>query len=332
MTGISVKIAVIGAGLAGLYAADRLRRCGHSVKVFEKSRGRGGRLANKRLEWGSFDMGAQYFTARSARFQEEVERLYEKKIVKEWSFVPYKVENGALLRSPDNTTRYICLPRMNGIAHDVAYSLDIVFETHVKALVYRQGYWTLMMDDDSETQGFDWVVVSCPAEQSKALLQGCSDLTQFITDSLHAPCWTLGLETNRAVDAEIQGVFGDELISWVSRQSSKPGYVRDKKDTDHWVLHFSPAWSLKYDEQTKQDILATGVQWLESVFQCSLEQYHYFKHYWRYASLRAPIQTYSQPYLIDASRQVSVVGDWCCGGRVEGAFLSAISMVDDCFG
>ncbi|HCP22242.1 MAG TPA: FAD-dependent oxidoreductase, partial [Marinobacter hydrocarbonoclasticus] len=56
------SIAVIGSGLAGLTAAILLGDSGHNVRVFEKSRGPGGRLASKRVANGSADIGAQYFT------------------------------------------------------------------------------------------------------------------------------------------------------------------------------------------------------------------------------------------------------------------------------
>ena len=66
-----MKIGIIGAGLAGLKVGSELKKQGHDITVFEKSRGKGGRLANKRLDWGVFDIGAQYFTARSEVFKQE---------------------------------------------------------------------------------------------------------------------------------------------------------------------------------------------------------------------------------------------------------------------
>ncbi|MEM7652453.1 MAG: FAD-dependent oxidoreductase, partial [Pseudomonadota bacterium] len=62
------KCAIIGAGISGLAAADRLRLSGHSVTLFDKSRGVGGRMATRRSDHGSFDHGAQYFTVRDGRF------------------------------------------------------------------------------------------------------------------------------------------------------------------------------------------------------------------------------------------------------------------------
>jgi len=67
------RVAVVGAGVAGLILARDLVRDGHEVSVFDKGRGPGGRLATRRAEPFSFDHGAQYFTARDPEFRAEVE-------------------------------------------------------------------------------------------------------------------------------------------------------------------------------------------------------------------------------------------------------------------
>lgn len=63
------RFAVVGAGLSGLMCARTLQDHGLDVTVFEKSRGLGGRMANRRAEPNlRFDHGAQYFTARDHNF------------------------------------------------------------------------------------------------------------------------------------------------------------------------------------------------------------------------------------------------------------------------
>ena len=58
-------IAVIGAGLAGLTAADRLRGAGCRVVVIDKARGPGGRLATRRGEGTvRMDHGCQYLAGQ----------------------------------------------------------------------------------------------------------------------------------------------------------------------------------------------------------------------------------------------------------------------------
>ena len=65
---IKKTIAIVGAGLAGLSCAARLKELGHHVELFEKSRGPAGRMSTKRGEDWAADHGAQYFTARDPLF------------------------------------------------------------------------------------------------------------------------------------------------------------------------------------------------------------------------------------------------------------------------
>ncbi len=53
---------IIGAGVSGLIAARTLQASGVRVKVLDKGRGVGGRLATRRSGVGVFDHGAQFFT------------------------------------------------------------------------------------------------------------------------------------------------------------------------------------------------------------------------------------------------------------------------------
>lgn len=64
------QIAIVGAGTAGLAAAQRLRKPDLVITLFDKSRGLGGRMATRRIEDLQFDHGAQYFTAKGPRFNQ----------------------------------------------------------------------------------------------------------------------------------------------------------------------------------------------------------------------------------------------------------------------
>ena len=81
------QIAVIGAGVAGLACARRLVDLGHGVTVFERASAAGGRIATMRTEIGSFDHGAQYFTARDPAFLAEANRWSAAGMEKQHSLV-----------------------------------------------------------------------------------------------------------------------------------------------------------------------------------------------------------------------------------------------------
>ena len=101
---MTVPIAIIGTGIAGLSAAQALTEAGHVVQLFDKSRGSGGRMSSKRSDAGALDMGAQYFTARDRRFVTEVQRWQTNGWVAVWTPQLYTFHGGQLRPSPDEQT------------------------------------------------------------------------------------------------------------------------------------------------------------------------------------------------------------------------------------
>lgn len=75
---------IIGAGLSGLIAARLLADAGQSVRLVDKGRSVGGRLATRRIGPAVLDHGAQFFTARSERFTAAVAEWTEAGVVEEW--------------------------------------------------------------------------------------------------------------------------------------------------------------------------------------------------------------------------------------------------------
>jgi phytoene dehydrogenase-like protein len=71
-----MRVAVAGAGLAGLAAADELARAGHSVSVFEARDRVGGRVWSRRLDNGAVvEMGAEYILPGNTAVRELAERF-----------------------------------------------------------------------------------------------------------------------------------------------------------------------------------------------------------------------------------------------------------------
>ncbi|MEO0729346.1 MAG: FAD-dependent oxidoreductase, partial [Pseudomonadota bacterium] len=78
------RVAVIGAGIAGLSCARTLRRAGCYVDLFEASNGVGGRMATTRLGLTAFDHGAQYVTAREGAFRDYIDEISTYGYVQKW--------------------------------------------------------------------------------------------------------------------------------------------------------------------------------------------------------------------------------------------------------
>ncbi|MGO0306587.1 NAD(P)/FAD-dependent oxidoreductase [Endozoicomonas acroporae] len=325
-----MKVALIGAGLSGIKAASLLAELGHEVTVFEKSRGLGGRLANRREAWGKLDIGAQYFTARDPGFQKQVELWLQASAVQVWDFSPYCVEQGTLTPSPDETVRYIGSPLMNQLVYCLSSNIAINFQCHISKVEKSREGWRLLSADGALFSSFDWLIVSSPAEQSRTLLDSCSDVMALVPEAVHQPCWAAGLATRGKIPADVQGIFGDETVRWASRLSSRPGFRKAPDVDDVWMLHFSPEWSEQQGKETAVDIGQTGLNWLQTIMATGLEKTAQYRHYWRYANIK-PV-TFDQPYLLDERQRLAVIGAWCAGGRVEGAWLSAQKCIQDLSG
>jgi len=73
------RIVIIGAGMAGIACALRLKDAGIAPVVYEKSNQLGGRMSTRVFEGGfSFDHGAQFFRAKGDSFAKFVSKLEDK--------------------------------------------------------------------------------------------------------------------------------------------------------------------------------------------------------------------------------------------------------------
>ncbi|WP_419536682.1 NAD(P)/FAD-dependent oxidoreductase [Endozoicomonas sp.] len=322
-----MKFALIGAGLSGIRAASLLIDLGHEVTVFEKSRGLGGRLANRRTAWGKLDIGAQYFTARDPDFQKQVELWLQASAVQVWDFSPHCVEQGKLIPSPDETVRYTGSPLMNQLVYCSSNGLAVNFQCAVTAVEKLRKGWRLFTSGGEVFSDFDWLIVSSPAEQSRTLLENCSDVMTGVPEAVHQPCWAVGLATRGEIPEGVQGIFGDGTVHWASRLSSRPGFIKAPDIDDVWMLHFSPEWSEQQGKETPVDIGQTGLEWLQKIMDTELDKSTEYRHYWRYANIK-PV-TFDKSYLLDEYQRLAVIGAWCAGGRVEGAWLSAQRCIED---
>ena len=101
--GADSDVLVIGAGLAGVAAAVAAQDAGLDVRVIDRGRRPGGRMASRRLrETGTdfdgrvVDHGASYFTVRDVDFTEAVNSLIDRGIVRPWTDTFHVYSEGAM--------------------------------------------------------------------------------------------------------------------------------------------------------------------------------------------------------------------------------------------
>lgn len=319
--------AIIGAGIAGLSAARRLVAEGEAVHLFDKGRGPGGRLSTRRAETSMgelrWDHGAQFFTARSDAFSEELVRLRDQGAVAQWQPRLADVRRGAegwtLGVRPSGHGRgslFVGTPAMNTVIKAMAAGLTIDWERRVTA-INRDGQASLLEFEDGKTAGpFDTVICAIPAEQAAMLLAGASPcLADEAAKARSAPCWAVMLAFDTPVRAGWDGAnVSGGALSWVARNASKPG----RSPGDTWVLHASPGWSaanIDLDAEAVADCLVTEFCGITN----AQAPVHSAAHRWLYAKVETPS---GSRFGWDAENRIAAIGDWRSGPRVEEAWLS----------
>jgi len=296
---MTMRVAIIGAGMAGLAAARRLREAGVRCVVFEKSRGLGGRMATRRDGDLRFDHGAQYFTARGERFRALVEEWREAGAAAEW------FDGG-----------FVGVPGMSGPARAMAEGVEVADGVQVSGLRREADGWRILDAEGARDGAFKAVVLAVPAPQAAPLAASAGVAFPALENVRYAPCWALMLTFDGPSGvADDHRRFETGAISWVARNGSKPG--RDTSP-ETLVVHAAPEWSRAHLEMSKEDAAAALAAELSGVGVTGAPV-HTVSHRWRYAMVE---QAAEAPYMWDQSAGIGACGDWCVGPRVEAAFES----------
>ena len=312
----SARIALIGAGIAGLSCATTLRRAGFEVAVFDKSRGPAGRMSTRRGEGWQCDHGAQYFTARDPAFRAEVARWQAAGVAAAWNArlsVIGDVDN----HQPDaDLERFVGVPRMTAPACFLADGLDLRLEHTVSALTHDGEGWLLDTREHGRIQTrYDAVLLAVPAPQAVPLLQPVAPALAVIAGAaVMRGSWAMMLRYDIRPDLPFDAAFVNQgALRWIARDSSKPG--RDGRET--WLLHATAVWSeahIEDDADTVAEALLAEFAQLGGPAPAA-----WSAHRWRYAD-SAPALDHE--CIWDAERSLGLCGDWLNGGKVEGAWLA----------
>ncbi len=337
------KVAVVGAGIAGIACARTLMQAGLDVTVFEKSTGAGGRMSTRSSEFGGFDHGAQYFTVRDARFEKALATASG--LVRPWSANTVRIldELGRVVASslPPKEAHWVATPGMNSLvrqwAEPLAAAGKLVLQTQVvriEADKLHPECWQLQTEGpDAQARvqsGFDAVVLAIPSPQARALLlssQQAKSLQAELGAVTVAPCWTLMLAFPQAVQPNLAHLGPQwnaarsthHRIAWLARESSKPG----RSLVERWTVQASPQWSERHLEDDAERVKAKLLRAFTEVTGIRAEPPYAEVHRWRYAQTTEPL---GKSHVWDATSRIGLCGDWCLGHRVEDGFVSGLEM------
>ncbi len=238
-------------------------------------------------------------------------------------------------RSADPATRYVARPGMVDLALHMADGLDIRTGVRIEKATpegagtrgdtaTREGTangWRLHDADGRSCGSFDGLVLAVPAPQAVPLLSAVPDLRAVVAGVEMEPCWAGMMVFASPPPLPFDAAFlEDAALSWVARDASKP----DRPAHEAWVVHATPAWTRAHWDMDREAVEAELERVLSSRFGPLPDVTFSRAHRWGYAlASGAPVGI-----LHDTRHRIGVCGDWCVGGRVEGALSSGIQIAE----
>lgn len=315
----SFRVAVIGAGISGLACARTLKSRGARVVVFESGRRPGGRAATEVTPVGSFDHGAQYFTAQDADFETWVSAWCDDGFVERWTAQVIALDGERTVDKTASARRYVVRDGMQTLGRRLGAELDVRLDTTVAAVRRRGGSWDLIdaAGRSLSPGGYDAVVVAVP--DAASLLAAVPDMAKRAAAVVWQPCWAALLAIQPKSGFEFGGAFVNDhpALAWVTRQASKPTPANG--EDEGWVLHATARWSALHLNRAPEDVAARLAEAFATRFNFGFRPSYIAARRWLAALPANPLK---EPYLWHAEMKIGAVGDWCGGPRIEGAFRS----------
>jgi len=292
------QIAIIGAGLSGISAAQTLTARGAAVTIFEKSRGYGGRCATKRWEGHIIDHGAQFFTLRSQPFQATAQAACGDAL---------KLLQAPVLNEKDDALpdsgRWYHRDGNSRLVRDLARGLKVITETPVsdaRALLKSAG------------GSFDHVICTAPWAQTAALFD-------IETDHEHIPCLAvlLAYQGSWAGRSREAYAFSDHEseMAWSACENHKQGRVSEGATVI--VAHMSERFSREHLERPPAEYPELVRSMVEQRWQLPAGSLTAaLGHRWRLARSRSTL------ILPDLMPGLHFTGDALRTSRVEDAWLA----------
>ena len=306
-----MRVAIIGAGLAGLACAERLTAAGHRVALFDKGSRPGGRMSVRRLATvlgdARFDHGAQYFTARDAGFRARVDEWGRAGLAAPWPAA-----------GPD---AWVGTPGMDAPVRDLAGRHDVLWSARVDAALSDAGGWRLG-GEGVPGERFDAALAALPAEQAAALLAPAApEMAARAAATPSQPCWTVMAAFAERLPVGADVLREEGVIGWAARNSAKPG----RSGPEGWVVQAGPEWSRRHLEDNPDAVTAALLRALAERAGAALPApLATAAHRWRYARSGQA----GEGALWNASLGLGACGDWLLGPRIESAWLSGQALAE----
>lgn len=296
---VNLRVGIIGAGCAGLQAANDLQKAGHIVTVFDKGRTIGGRCATRPTPYGSVDHGVQHLNGNNALISQALEdHGVQTQQVNFQSGAYQPVAGKGPFLAPINGAR--------SFAAALAQGLDVK-PSHTVTRASLSGETWQLEGPDGPLGDFDAVILAIPPVQAAAfdLQNGAFDLEA----ADYTPQVAALIAHDEPLELPQTGPLEQAGLAWISVSADR------KRAT---ILSSEPL-SSRLMETDKDEIASLLWQRIGGK-----GRPHYLKgHRWRYARVSTPI---GKPCHWDAAQKLGYCGDWFLGPNVEHALESGAAL------
>ena len=313
--GADSDVLLIGAGLAGVAAAVAAQDAGLDVRVIDRGRRPGGRMASRRLrETGTdfdgrvVDHGASYFTVRDADFTAVVNSLIDRGIVRPWTDTFHVHSEGAMTGVRTGPMRYAATGGLRRVVEALAEDVThIECERHVDRVEIAAH--AVSVEDQSASS----LALCMPQPQAERIVPpGVLPDVGITWEPVIAV--TMVFEQQEWID--IDGVFvnDDPIITWIADDGSRRGDAAPVL-----VAHVNPVLAAGHLDDPI-GVLPQTIATVRRVLDIDPFPVWTWAHRW---SLAKPIAALDEDCWLHPELPVGLAGDaWAGGPRVEAAWLS----------
>ena len=291
-------VTVVGAGMAGAACAAELHRAGRAVRLIERGRAPGGRMASPLVHGRRVDLGAGYFTVRDDGFRAVVEDWRRRGLARPWTDTFAVLEAG---HAPTTTTGPMRWAAPGGLRTLVREVLDVLpIETEQVVDVLPDGPVVLAMPD---VQAARLVAVADAVENRPTIAVACGYAER---------CWPF---------ADAAFVRDHPDVTFVADDGARRG-----DGASVLVAHTTPERAARHLDDPDQAIgpVIDALHELLGVGEPIWTQ----SHRWTFAQPAGQHDAAFGLVTVDG-REIGLAGDqWCPGGspRVESAWRSGTDL------
>lgn len=305
-----MKIAIVGAGLSGATLYNLLQRDGHSVTLFEKSRGVGGRCSTRYIERWKLDHGTPYFRAEDRAFV---------------AFCDKQVSQGILRREGEN---YYPTNGINQLCASLIDEQNLYKNSTIISCDFHNKLWSLNDAKGRLYKDFDRLIITIPAPQLLGLDIDIESSTRAkLTTIEYDSIATLLLSSQRPIPKEVKSALmalsSQSLFKKIVDNSAKYHY----EGFDSYILHLNSSFTKSYnftDRESLKDMMLKKIQELSDIKLDEL--FEISSHFWKYALVSHALL---DSYLYDVDSSLGLCGDYFWGEHLQSAYLSAMRLYDE---